>query len=257
MLREKIFFVNILGYMTNETDKKVSNSIIEQMFEAGAHFGYSKTKRHPSTKKFIFGSKNRVEIIDLEKTNALLEEAKEFVRVLSAGGKQILFVSSKSEAREAIEAGASSIGMPFVAGRWIGGTLTNADQIKKRVERLQKLESDKEKGLLAKYTKKERLLIDREIERLSRKFSGLVNMEGMPAALFVVDPKKEEIAVTEALDKNIPVIAIANSDCNIKNIKYPIVANDSSKSSIQFFVNEIVNAYNEGKKKTVDSKKEE
>ena len=230
------------------------------MFKAGAHFGYSKTKRHPSIKKFIFGVKNRVEIFDLEKTIISLNEAKEFVKVLSAGGKQILFVSSKSESREAVEMGASTIGMPFVAGRWIGGTLTNAGEIKKRVERYQKLENDKEKGLLSKYTKKERLLIDREIDKLRRKFSGLVNMEGMPSALFVIDPKKEEIAVSEAIAKNIPIIAVANSDCNIQYIKYPIVANDSSKASIQFFVDEIVSAYNEGKgvatKKKVEDKKE-
>jgi small subunit ribosomal protein S2 len=235
-------------------------NIIDKMFKVGAHFGYSKTKRHPSVKKFIFGAKNRVEIFDLEKTVKSLEDTKIFVRDLASSGKQILFVSSKSEAKEAVEIGASSIGAPFVAGRWIGGTLTNATEIRKRVSKYQKLLNDKDKGLLTKYTKKERLLIDRDIEKLSRKFSGLTSLEGMPAALFVVDPKKEEIAVKEAFEKNIPVIALANSDCNIKGIKYPIAANDSSRSSIQFFVDEIVGAYNEGKKnapkKVVEDKKE-
>ena len=238
-------FGSILGYMEN---------VIEKMFKVGAHFGYSKTKRHPSVKKFIFGSKNRVEIFDLEKTSKSLEIVKDFVKELASLRKQILFVSSKNEAREAVEVGASSIGMPFVAGRWIGGTLTNDIEIKKRVKRFQKLESDKEKGLLSKYTKKERLLIDREIDKLGKKFSGLTSLDGLPSALFVVDPKKEEIAVKEAVVRNIPVIAIANSDCNIEKIKYPIPANDSSKASIQFFVDEIVGAYNEGKK--IASKKE-
>ncbi len=237
--------------MTKTTDNPTegqNNNVIEKMFKVGAHFGYSKTKRHPSVKKFIFGAKNRVEIFDLEKTNQLLEEAKNFIKELASSGKQILFVSGKNEAREAVEIGASSIGMPFVAGRWIGGTLTNDTEIKKRVKKLQKLESDKEKGLLSKYTKKERLLIDREIDKLERKFSGLTSLKGLPSALFIIDSKKEEIAVKEAVARNIPIIAVANSDCNIKEIQYPITANDSSKASIQFFVDEIVGAYNEGKK---------
>ncbi|OGD68155.1 30S ribosomal protein S2 [Candidatus Campbellbacteria bacterium RIFCSPLOWO2_02_FULL_35_11] len=224
------------------------DKIIEKMFSVGAHFGYSKTKRHPSVKKFIFGAKNKVEIFDLEKTVKSLEDAKTFAKDLAASGKQILFVSSKMEAKETIENGASSVAAPFVAGRWIGGTLTNSTEIRKRVTKFLKLESDKEKGLLAKYTKKERLLIDREIDKLSRKFSGLTSMEGMPGALFVVDPKKEEIAVKEAIEIGIPVIAVANSDCNIKNIKYPIAANDSAMASIKFFTDEIVKAYGEGKK---------
>ena len=228
---------------------------VKQMFEAGAHFGYSKTKRHPSVKPFIFGIKNRVEVFDLEKTSESLKKAKDFVKSLGSARKQIIFVSSKNEAREVVKNGASSISTPFVSGRWIGGTLTNYDEIKKRIARYQKLESDKEKGLLSKYTKKERLMIDREIEKLGKNFSGLTSLEGLPSALFVIDPKKEEIAVKEAVDRNIPVIALANSDCNIKNINYPITANDSSKSSIQFFVDEIVSAYEEGKKMT--PKKEE
>lgn len=230
--------------------------IIKQMFEAGAHFGYSKTKRHPSVKPFIFGIKDRVDIFDLEKTNDSLEKVRDFVKTLASENKQILFVSSKSEARKAIEEGASLIDMPFVVGRWIGGTLTNYEQIKKRVAKFKKLQDDREKGLLGKYTKKERLLIDREIEKLGRKFSGLVSMNELPKAVFVIDPKKEEITISEALDKNIPIIVLANSDCNIKGIKYPIVANDSSKTSIQFFVNEIVSAYNEGKKMTPKPKTE-
>jgi len=226
---------------------KSDNKKIEQMFEAGAHFGYSKTKRHPSVKKFIFGSKNRVEIFDLEKTSESLEKVQEFVKELASDRKQILFVSGKGEAKEAVEKGASAVGMPFVAGRWIGGTLTNSIEINKRVSRFQKLSDDKEKGLLGKYTKKERLLIDREIAKLDMKFSGLVSLKGLPEALFVIDPKHEEIAVSEAIEKNIPIIALANSDCNIQNIKYPIVANDSSKLSIQYFIEKIVNAYEEGK----------
>lgn len=233
--------------MEKEANKKADKKVIGQMFEAGAHFGYSKTKRHPSIKPFIFGVKNRVEIFDLEKTENSLEKAKDFVRKLASERKQILFVSGKSEAKEAIKEGAESIGAPFVVGRWIGGTLTNSSEINKRVARFQKLETDKEKGNLTKYTKKERLLIDRDIEKLDRKFSGLVSLTGTPAALFIIDPKKEEIALAEAVAKKIPVIALANSDCNIKEIDYPITANDSSRASIKLFIDEIVSAYEEGK----------
>jgi len=240
-----IKFDSILGYMENTIiDKKR----VEAMFKAGAHFGYSKMRRHPSVKSFILGVKNKTEIFDLEKTEKSLEKVKDFVKTLASEKKKILFVGSKKEASRIIEESVLSLNLPFVSGRWIGGTLTNYEEIKKRVSRLQRLENEKEKGLLAKYTKKERLLIDREIEKLTAKFSGLVLMDNLPSALFIIDPKKESIALAEAVEKNIPIIALANSDCDISKIAYPIVANDASRSSIQFFTDEMVSAYNEGKK---------
>jgi small subunit ribosomal protein S2 len=133
------------------------------MFKAGAHFAFSKTRRHPTVTPYIFGVKNKVEIFDLEKTEVLLEKAKDFIASLAKEGKTILFVGGKSEARNSIKSGALSINMPYVDGRWIGGTLTNFTQIRKRVEKMEKLVSEKEKGELAKYTKKERLLIDKDI----------------------------------------------------------------------------------------------
>ena len=138
--------------------------------------------------------------------------------------------------------------MPYVDGRWIGGTLTNFTQIKKRVEKMEKLVSEKEKGELAKYTKKERLLIDREIANLERFFSGIVSMKDLPKAVFIVDPKKEKTALKEAQDMGIPVIALAGSDCNIKGLDFPIVGNDSSQTSVNFFVQEIVKTYSTAKK---------
>lgn len=224
-----------------------NNPVIDNMFKAGAHFGFSKTRRHPSTKPFIFGVKNKVEIFDLEKTHGLLEKAKEVVANLAKEGKTILFVGGKSEARNAIKVGALSINMPYVDGRWIGGTLTNFVQIRKRVEKMEKLNSEKEKGELAKYTKKERLLIDREIANLERFFSGIVSMKDLPKALFVIDPKKEKNAVKEAQDMGIPVIALAGSDCNIKEVDFAIVGNDSSQTSVAFFTQEITKAYTAGK----------
>ncbi len=220
---------------------------IDAMFIAGAHFAFSRSRRHPTIAPYIFGVKNKVEIFDLEKTSELLTRAKDFVKTLGIDGKTILFVGGKSEARNAVKIGAQSLGMPFVDGRWIGGTLTNFVQIRKRVEKMEKLMSEREKGELAKYTKKERLLIDREIANLERFFSGIVSMKDLPKALFVVDPRNEKNAVKEAQDLGIPVIALAGSDCNLKEVTHPIVGNDSSQTSIQFFVQEITKAYSEGK----------
>lgn len=228
--------------------KTVENKgLITEMFTAGAHFGYSRSRRHPSAKPFIFGTKNGIEIMDLEKTSVELENAKAFVKTLAKGGKQILFVGTKSESKKVVEDGASSIDMPFVVERWVGGVLTNFPEIKKRVALLEDLRSKKEKGELAMYTKKERSLIDKDIERLERNFAGIVSMKDVPAAMFVVDPRKESIAVKEAQYLGIPVVALASSDCNIKEIDFAIPGNDSSVSSVSFFVSQIVSAFKEGR----------
>ncbi len=234
--------------MSQNIEIKANNPIIDSMFKAGAHFGFSKTRRHPTITPYIFGSKNKVEIFDLEKTSELLNKALAFVSSLAKEGKTILFVGGKSEARNSIKNSALSINMPYVDGRWIGGTLTNFPQIRKRVEKLERLNSEKEKGELAKYTKKERLLIDREIANLERFFSGIVSLKDLPKAVFIVDPKKEKIAVKEAKDMGIPVIALLGSDCNLKDVDYPIIGNDSSQMSIQFFTQAISKAYFDAKK---------
>ena len=231
--------------MTEE--KKINNTRIDEMFKAGAHFGFSKTRRHASVAPYIFGIKNKVEIIDLEKTDELLEKALTVISNLAKEGKQVLFVGGKNEARASLKIAAESINMPFVDGRWIGGTLTNFPEIKKRLNKLEDLTKQKEKGELTKYTKKERLMIDREIANLERFFSGISVMKDLPKALVVVDSKKEIIAVTEAQKMTIPIIALSGTDCDITGINYPIVANDASVSSITFFVNEIAKAYQKAK----------
>lgn len=228
--------------------KSVQNEgLITDMFAAGAHFGYSRSRRHPSVKPFIFGVKNGVEIMDLEKTSVELERAKAFVKLLATGNKQILFVGIKNEGKKAVEDGAMSVDMPFVVERWVGGVLTNFPEIKKRIARLEDLRAQREKGELSVYTKKERLLIDKDIERLERNFAGVVSMRDIPAALFVIDPKKESIAVKEAQFLGIPVVALSNSDCNLREADYAIPGNDSSVSSIAFFVAQIVQAYKDGR----------
>ena len=152
-------------------ESKANAASIDRMFAVGAHFGYSKSRRHPSIKPYIFGVKNWVEIIDLEKTNELLESAKEFAKQLGAEGKTLLFVGSKNEAKEAVKEGADSISMPHVTGRWIGGTITNFSEIKKRISKMDELSTKKDKGELAqKYTKKEQVMLDREINSSEYRF---------------------------------------------------------------------------------------
>ncbi len=228
-----------------------NNPNIEAMFRAGAHFGYTKSRRHPSVKPFIFGVKNRTEIIDLAQVDKMLEKAKAFVSKLGSEGKQIMFVGNKAEARTAVMAGAERIGMPFSRERWIGGTFTNFVEIRKRVARMEELEQKKARNELSMYTKKEQLVIGRELASVQRFFSGIVNMKSIPAAIFIIDPKKESTAYLEAQKLGVPVIALAGSDCDVSGIDYPIVANDSSVSSINYFVGEIVSAYEDGKRNPV------
>lgn len=226
---------------------KDKNSMVEAMFKVGAHFGLAKARRHPSTKPYVFGIKNNIEIFDLEKTNESLEKAKAFVATIAAANKQALFVAGKSEAITAVKNAAAKIGQPVVGGRWIGGTLTNFTQIRKRIEKYENRLKEKEKGELAKYTKKERLLIDREIAKLEMLFGGIVSMKEKPGVLIVVDPKKEYIAVDEARQMGVPVIAIASTDCDLSLVDYAIPANDSSASSAAFFLNELARAYGDAK----------
>jgi small subunit ribosomal protein S2 len=223
---------------------------IERMFSAGAHFGLGRSRRHPTITPYVFGTKNKTDIFDLEKTHASLDKAKAFVTELAKDNKTILFVGGKKESSFIVKTAAQSLNMPFVDGRWIGGTISNFPQIRKRIERYEKLVNEKEKGELAKYTKRERMIIDKEILSLEKMFLGIVTMNKVPDAMFIIDPRYEKNAIKEAQDHNIPVIALSSSDCDIKSIQYPIIGNDSSKTSISFFAEEIVSAYRAGKVST-------
>ncbi len=216
---------------------------LDNLFEAGAHYGFSKSRRHPSAEKFIFGSKNRVDIFDLEKTEDALKKAEEFVAGLASTNGVLLFVGGKNEAKEIVAPAAQKIGMPYVASRWIGGTLTNFPQIRKRVDTMLDLINQREKGELGKYTKKERLLIGRDIEKLQKMFGGIANMTNIPKALFIIDPRREETAMREALILGLPIIALCGTDNDFAKINYPIPGNDSNRKSIEYFVDRIKNAY--------------
>ena len=220
--------------------------MVEEMFQAGVHYGYSKSRRHPSASQYVFATKNGVDIINIEKTEELLNKALEAVTKLAASGKTILFVGTKPEARQQIVETALSLNMPYVSERWVGGALTNFPEIKKRIIKLLDLRDQKEKGGLDKYTKKEQLLIEREMNDMTKNFQGLTGITKTPDVMFVVDPKKEHIAVVEAQKMNLPIIALMNTDCNLKQVEYPIVANDASVSSITFFLSKIKEAYTKG-----------
>ncbi len=232
---------------TETTD--APKTVVEKMFAAGAHFGLPKARRHPSVQKFVFGLKQKVDIFDLEKTEILLGEAKAYAQKLGVERKKLLFIGGKPESHSIVKNTAFRIEAPYCVGRWIGGSITNFPEIKKRVNKLKRLLDDKESGALSKYTKLERLHIDRDIEKLQKMYEGLIPLgDKLPDAIFVIDSKSEAIAVNEAKAKKIPVIAVTNSDCDITLVDYPIVANDSTKKSIDFFVNEIASAYEEGLK---------
>ncbi len=238
---------------TEVTEEKMVNITgsygvsVDDLFKVGAHFGYSKTRRHPSLKPYIFGSKNRMDIIDLDKTVVMFDKLLSYIESLSREGKQILFVGNKKEAEAAVVDTATKLDMPYVANRWIGGTLTNFAEIRKRIARLEDLMIKKESGELEVYTKKERGILDKEMSDLKKRFWGIVKVKRLPAAIFVVDSNKEEIALLEARRMNIPVISLSGSDCDISLVDYPVVANDSSIQSIEFFLAKIVEVYRNAK----------
>lgn len=229
-----------------------NDPIIDALFRAGVHYGYARSRRHPSVKPYIFTSKNKTDIFDLEKTKDLLEKSKELVRNLGREGKQVLFVGSKHEALPFIKKAAEELAMPFVAGRWVGGTLTNFSVIRARIDKLLTLREQRDAGELAsKYTKKERLMIDREIARLENLFSGLVLLKNLPSAIVVIDPGKEHIVISEARKMGVTVIALAGSDCDLALVNHPVVGNDASSQSIALFLEAITLSYREGQKRSV------
>lgn len=221
-------------------------NIIEEMFKAGAQYGYQKSRRHPSVSSYIFGTKNGIDIINIEKSYDLLVKALEAVSSFASSGKTILFVGTKPEAKQEVTEVALSLNMPYVSERWVGGSLTNFPEIKKRISKLLDLRDQKEKGGLDKYTKKERLMISKEMEDMTKNFQGLTSITKTPDVMIIIDPKKEHLAVTEAQKMNIPTIALLNTDCNLKKINYPVVSNDASVSSISLFLKYIKEAYNKG-----------
>ncbi|CAN5719070.1 30S ribosomal protein S2 [soil metagenome] len=230
------------------TETEIKGAGVDRLFETGAHFAQVKSRRHPSMKKFVLGTTSKVEIFDLAKTDDQIARAKAAMAALARDGKTILFVGGKREVSDEVRATAVKIGQPYVAGRWLGGTISNFTEIKKRIDRLADLTGKRESGELAKiYTKLERIFIDREIERLETRLGGITNLTKRPDAMVIVDTKAEAHATKEARDAGIPVIGIMSSDCDLKDAAYPIVTNDSSRKTVELILGELTSAYAAGR----------
>ncbi|MDR3546786.1 MAG: 30S ribosomal protein S2 [Candidatus Pacebacteria bacterium] len=232
--------------MTTETTAGVG---VDRLFETGAHFAQVKSRRHPSMKPFILGSKSKVEIFDLAQSDEQLAKAKEVMTALARDGKTVLFVGGKREVSDEVREAATRVAQPFVAGRWLGGTISNFLEIKKRIDRLADLLQKRDSGELAKqYTKLERLYIDREITRLSDRLGGITELSRRPDVMLIVDTKHEAHATKEARDARIPVIGIMSSDCDLADAAYPITVNDASRATVKLVLKELADAYDAGRK---------
>lgn len=213
-----------------------------EMLKSGVHFGHQKQRWHPKMKPYIFTTRAGVHIIDLEKTAAHLTAACEFITQTVKSGGSLLFVATKRQAQAIVKKTAQTVHMPFVTERWIGGTLTNFDTIHKLVSRLKELRSKRDKGELEKYTKLEQLQFSKEIVELEQSVGGIEDMSTLPQAVFIIDLKNEKTALREALKKEIPIIAIVDTNCNPDLVDYPIPANDDATKSLQFLMDVITNA---------------
>lgn len=209
---------------------------LEEMLKAGMHFGHRTHRWHPKMKPYIFGAKNGIYVIDLEKSQAKLAEALEFMSKLIKDGKTILFVGTKSQVKEPMKKMAEMTGQPYIVGKWLGGYLTNFSVVKKSVKKYQDLVEKRDAGKLGKYTKKERLDFDREIKRLHERVGGLTSLNKMPDAVFVWDIREESTAVAEARVKNIPIIGICDTNVNPEQVTYPIPANDDATKTVKLIM---------------------
>lgn len=220
---------------------------VEELLNAGAHFGHLSRRWNPKMRKYIFMKRNGIHIIDLRKTQGLLEEAKNAAEKIVADGKRILFVGTKKQARDVIRDEALRAGTNYVADRWLGGMLTNFTTIRKSLKRLDQIEKMESDGTAENLTKKERLMLSREKDRLVRVLGGIVDMNRLPGALFVVDIRKERLAIKEARTLGIPVIAVVDTNVDPTPIDYPIPANDDSLKTIALITKEITDGVIMGK----------
>lgn len=211
----------------------------EEMMKAGVNFGHRVSKLHPKMKQYVSGIKNNVHTLDLEKTSAELQKALEFIKKIVSENKKIIFVGTKIQLRGPIKAAAEECQVPYVVERWLGGTFTNFETILKRVEYFKDLEKKKATGELEKYTKKERMIFDKELELLKIKFEGIKSMTKLPDAVFVFDLDKDITCVREARIKGIKIIAIADTNVDPELADYPIPANDDSISSVKYILEKV------------------
>jgi small subunit ribosomal protein S2 len=220
---------------------------MKELLEAGVHFGHQTKRWNPKMQKYIFGERNGIYIIDLQKTLKKFREAYAFVRDLAAGGGTMLFIGTKKQAQETVFEEAGRCTMFYVNQRWLGGTLTNFATIRKSIARLKKLEEMKETGEFERVPKKEALELDREREKLEKALIGIKVMDSLPSAVFIIDPRKEKIAVAEAQRLGIPIVAIVDTNCDPSGIDYPIPGNDDAIRAVRLITSRIADAILEGR----------
>jgi len=226
--------------------KIMSTVSLRELLEAGVHFGHQTRRWNPRMKPYIYGQKNGVHIIDIQQTARALVEASRFVTSVIARGQPILFVGTKRAARDIVQEEAGRAQQFYVNDRWLGGTLTNFQTVKKSIERLNYLQKSKAEGRFEQLTKKEALQLNREIEKMEKSLGGIKDLKGLPGALFVIDPKKEHIAVMEAGKLNIPVVALCDTNCDPDGIEHVIPGNDDAIKSIRLFTSAIADAAAQG-----------
>ena len=219
---------------------------MREMLEAGVHFGHRTNRWDPRMKPYIFGARNGIYIIDLQQTVPLFDKAFDFLVKVTARGEKVLFVGTKRQAQELIQEHSTRAGQYYVNNRWLGGTLTNYKTIRQSIERLRTIEKMEEDGTFEKLTKKEVLYLTREQTKLERNLGGIKDMAKLPGAIFVVDTRKEHIAIAEAKKLGIPVVALVDTNCNPENLDYVIPGNDDAIRSIRLFVNRAADACAEG-----------
>ncbi len=218
------------------------------LLKSGAHFGHTTSRWNPKMKPFIFTTRNNIHILDLEQTKKALEKAAKFASELAARGGTLLFVGTKRQSKEIVKNAAIAANMPYVNVRWLGGTFTNFKTIQKTIRKMEKLESMKASGELEKnYTKKERLMVEREIEKLKKLFEGIQNMKKLPEAIFVTDVKHDAIAVKEAQKSKVKIIGLVDTNCSPENIDHPIPCNDDATKVIELMTTVIAEAVAHGR----------
>jgi small subunit ribosomal protein S2 len=220
---------------------------MKELLEAGVHFGHQTKRWNPKMQKYIFGERNGIYIIDLQNTIKKIREAYAFVRDLAAGGGTMLFIGTKKQAQETVFEEAGRCSMYYVNQRWLGGTLTNFTTIRKSIGRLKKLEEMKETGEFDRVHKKEALELDREREKLEKALIGIKAMESLPSSVFIIDPRKENIAVAEARRLGIPIVAIVDTNCDPTGIDFPIPGNDDAIRAVRLITSRVADAILEGR----------
>lgn len=220
---------------------------MKELLESGVHFGHQVKIWNPKMKKYIFGERNGIHIIDLQKTLKGLEEAYAFIRDMATEGKSLLYVGTKKQAQDSIYEEAIRAGAFYVNSRWLGGMLTNFFTVKKSIDRFKKIETMKEDGTYNVLTKKEVSQLEKERIKLEKNLSGIKDMQGLPGALFVIDPRKEKIAIAEAKRLSIPIVAVVDSNCDPDEVDYVVPGNDDAIRAIKLISSKIANAFLEGK----------